>query len=219
MWDPSWSPLPLFIPSKLTFPHSSFGVIGLFLAEKPCQVTRANLSLPFTNGTWFMVISFSQLFTSKESICYKAPSKALLRMQQSERRPLGLFQELRLCSVSLPFILLTFCFLKPASSCLPVLSGGEMQGEECVLPLSCCFSADVEFPLVPIAPHLWHSEPWPYAQYLPDLHRRFSRLLILVFSFHPTEDLQDKLSKRDKEVSSLVSQTEALRAQVSGKFP
>ncbi|XP_042686103.1 CAP-Gly domain-containing linker protein 2 isoform X1 [Centrocercus urophasianus] len=29
------------------------------------------------------------------------------------------------------------------------------------------------------------------------------------------EDLQDKLSKRDKEVSSLVSQTEALRAQVS----
>ncbi|XP_074869918.1 CAP-Gly domain-containing linker protein 2 isoform X2 [Carettochelys insculpta] len=30
------------------------------------------------------------------------------------------------------------------------------------------------------------------------------------------EDLQDKLSKRDKEVSSLVSQTETLRAQVSG---
>ncbi|KAF2974001.1 hypothetical protein EK904_014170 [Melospiza melodia maxima] len=29
------------------------------------------------------------------------------------------------------------------------------------------------------------------------------------------EDLQDKLSKRDKEVSSLVTQTETLRAQVS----
>lgn len=30
-------------------------------------------------------------------------------------------------------------------------------------------------------------------------------------------DLQDKLSKKDKEVSSLVSQMDTLRAQVSGK--
>lgn len=120
-----WSPLPLFIPSKLTFPHSFFGVIGLFLAEKPCQVTRANLSLPFTNGTWFMVISFSQLFTSKESICYKAPSKALLRMQQSERRPLGLFQEFRLCSeFHYPLFCSLFAFLNlppHASQCWVVV--------------------------------------------------------------------------------------------------
>lgn len=31
--------------------------------------------------------------------------------------------------------------------------------------------------------------------------------------------LQDKLNKRDKEVTALTSQTEMLRAQVSGKFP
>lgn len=31
--------------------------------------------------------------------------------------------------------------------------------------------------------------------------------------------LQDKLNKRDKEVTALTSQTEMLRAQVSGKSP
>lgn len=33
------------------------------------------------------------------------------------------------------------------------------------------------------------------------------------------EGLQDKLNKRDKEVTALTSQTEMLRAQVSGKSP
>lgn len=59
----------------------------------------------------------------------------------------------------------------------------------------------------------------PYAGSLPDLHKAFSKLLIFVSSLRSPADLQDKLSKRDKEVSSLVSQTETLRAQVSGKFP
>lgn len=61
-------------------------------------------------------------------------------------------------------------------------------------------------------------DPKPHAPYLPDLHSVF-QASNLPFSFHSLKDLQDKLSKRDKEVSSLVSQTETLRAQVSGKFP
>lgn len=40
---------------------------------------------------------------------------------------------------------------------------------------------------------------------------------IVFSSSFSSADLQDKLSKKDKEVSSLVSQTDTLRAQVSGK--
>lgn len=38
-------------------------------------------------------------------------------------------------------------------------------------------------------------------------------------SLHFPLGLQDKLNKRDKEVTALMSQTEMLRAQVSGKSP